>query len=106
MAGIDDELDTILREVTGEFAAQYRLRNEAKEAYSIEIATRLAEKAKHTAKKQLKALLTTQQQELLDRVMERQQLYNVKSVNGVLLEPNTGLFLVPVPAIKKIREEL
>lgn len=45
-----DELDEVLREVTGEFAAQYRLRNEAKEPYSIELAERAAEDALLKAK--------------------------------------------------------
>lgn len=52
------ELDEILREVTGEFAAQYRLRNEAKEPYSIKIAENKAEAAIDEAKTALLAWRT------------------------------------------------
>jgi len=40
-----EQLEAILRDCTGEFAAQYRLRNEAREPYSIKIAERKAEDA-------------------------------------------------------------
>lgn len=55
----DAELDEILREVTGEFAAQYRMRNEAKDPYSVKLAERNAEDAISQAKTALRSWRNT-----------------------------------------------
>jgi hypothetical protein len=51
------KIDEILREYSGEFAAQYRMRNEAKDPYSIKIAERKAEDAHKNAKQALLSII-------------------------------------------------
>lgn len=57
MTDLQTRLMEILRECTGEFAAQYRLRNEAKDPYSIKLAENAAEKALSETIEKLRKLI-------------------------------------------------
>lgn len=54
-----ERLTEIIRECTGEFAAQYRFRNQAKEPYSIKLAENKAEAAITQALAAINALNAT-----------------------------------------------
>jgi len=98
MAGIDDELNPIVLEFLGYLPYS--------EDSSIEV------EAMHNMLKSIKALLPTQQQELLDRVIGQglayvKADYDFETQTWSIDSENCGAILaVPVSAIKKIREGL
>lgn len=99
MAGIDDELEKLL-----DSHAEYYIRQTMKFFQNEGESPALSKNNEGdlAAKTKLKALLTTQQQELLDRVMEQKETY----IDTTQDEAPGHILAVPVSAIKKIREEL
>lgn len=52
------------------------------------------------------AYLSTEKQRWTEELLEKKHLYNVKSTDGVMNEPNTGILAVPVEVIQEhVKEE-
>jgi Zn ribbon nucleic-acid-binding protein len=50
--------------------------------------------------------LAQQQANLLQVIEDEAEVYNIKSRNGEIVEPNTGVMAVPLEALKQIKERL
>ena len=62
--------------------------------------------AKVKGRADLLALIRTEKLKLLAEVRERKHLYNVKSTDGEMNKPNTGIFAIPVTELTKLEAEL
>lgn len=58
--------------------------------------------AEARANAMLDAYARTHQNQLLKRLLSKKQLYNVKSLNGELVPPNTGIFAIPISEVEAL----